>query len=49
MVLVSATGCQTVIGAANGMQQDVHNIGDPDQNGWNAAKKLDAKMQDNLW
>ena len=53
MVLIVFTGCQTVkgtvCGAASGFSQDVHNITDPDQNGWNALEKADAWMQKNMW
>ena len=49
MVLIVPTGCQTVQGAANGFGQDVHNAADPNQNGWNAVKKADVWIQDNLW
>lgn len=49
LVLTVPTGCCTVKGAAGGMQQDVQNVANPDQNGWNALVKADAWMQENLW
>ena len=49
MVLVVFTGCQTVKGAASGFCQDVHNVTDPAQNGWNAIEKADAWIQQNMW
>jgi len=49
MILIAFTGCQTVKGAATGLGQDVHNISDPDQNGWNSLKKADAWIQENMW
>jgi len=56
MVLAASvvlTGCETlkgtVTGAADGLSKDVQNLSNPDRNGWNAAKKADAWMQQNLW
>jgi hypothetical protein len=49
MVLVVFTGCQTMHGAATGFNQDVQNISNPDQNGWNALENVDAWMRQNLW
>ncbi len=49
MVLIVFTGCQTIKGAATGFGQDVQNISNPDQNGWNALKKADAWIQQNMW
>jgi hypothetical protein len=49
MIMAALTGCQTIHGAANGMAQDVQNISNPDQNGWNTAQKMDAWMRQNMW
>ena len=49
MVLLSASGCCTVRGAATGMGQDVQNISNPDQNGWHAVLGADAWMREHLW
>ena len=49
MISMVFAGCQTVKGAATGFGQDVQNISNPDANGWNAAKKVDAWMRENLW
>ena len=49
MILVVFTGCQTVKGASSGFCQDVHNVTNPDQNGWNALEKADAWMRQNMW
>jgi hypothetical protein len=49
MVLIVFTGCQTVKGAASGFSQDVQNLSDPNQNGWNALEKADAWMRQNMW
>ncbi len=53
IILIIFTGCQTIkgatCGAASGLNQDVQNISNPDQNGWNALKKADAWVQENLW
>ncbi len=46
---VILTGCETVKGAVTGAVQDVRNLPNPDKNGWNASKKVDAWMQENLW
>ncbi len=52
-VSVFLIGCETlkgtVIGAANGMSRDLQNASNLDKNGWNAVKKADAWMQQNLW
>ena len=45
MVIIALGGCETV----KGMRQDIINLPNPDKNGWNAAKKADAWMQQNLW
>jgi len=49
LALTVPTGCETIKGAATGLGQDVHNAADPDKNGWNAIKKADAWMQQNMW
>jgi hypothetical protein len=48
-VLLTSTGCETLHGAAVGLQQDVQNLANPDKNGWNAAKKIDVWMRENMW
>jgi predicted small secreted protein len=45
MVVLVPTGCETV----HGMGQDAQNLTNPDKNGWNAAKRADAWMQENMW
>jgi len=51
--LIVFTGCETIkdttIGAATGFGQDVQNIANPDKNGWNAIKNVDAWMQEHMW
>jgi hypothetical protein len=53
MALMALAGCQTIngasTGAANGFSQDMHNLSDPDQNGWNSLERVDAWIQRNLW
>jgi predicted small secreted protein len=49
ILLMASTGCETVKGAANGLGQDVHNLSNPDKNGWNALKKADDWVQKNVW
>jgi len=49
MTLITLTGCQTIHGAATGMGQDVQNLSNPDQNGWNALKRADAWERENMW
>jgi hypothetical protein len=48
-----ATGCETVKGtaggAASGLSQDVHNLGDSSKNGWNALERVDGWIQENMW
>ena len=45
LCLLVSCGCQTV----KGFGQDVHNLNNPDQNGWDAIQKADAWFQQNLW
>jgi hypothetical protein len=49
IALIVFTGCETVKGAATGMQKDVENIANPDKNGWNAIEKTDAWIQEHMW
>lgn len=49
MVLAVFTGCETIHGAATGFVQDIHNIPNPDKNGWHASQKIDAWMRQNMW
>jgi hypothetical protein len=49
IVLIASTGCETIHGAASGFNQDVHNVSDPDKNGWNVLEKMDAWIRQNLW
>ncbi len=48
-LVLLCTGCQTLKGAANGFNQDVHNLLDPDKNGCNAIQRADAWMQEHMW
>ena len=49
ILLVVFSGCQTIRGATTGFGQDVQNISNPDQNGWNSLEKVDAWIQKNMW
>jgi hypothetical protein len=49
MMLMLATGCQTLNGAARGLHQDVQSVSNPDENGWNAIENMDAWVRKNLW
>jgi len=49
LVLTVSTGCETMKDGATGFAKDVQNARDPDKNGWNAIKKADAWMQQNMW
>ncbi len=56
LVMLVLTGCETVKGAAQDLQNTANNVDtlaknsvNPDKNGWNALKKADGWMQKNLW
>jgi len=49
LVLAIPTGCETINGAATGFSKDVQNTANPDKNGWNAIKNVDAWMQEHMW
>jgi hypothetical protein len=49
IILLGSTGCDTLQGAANGFNQDVHNISNPDKNGWDLIKKTDDWVNQNVW
>ena len=49
LVLTVPTGCEMIKGAGCGLKKDVHNVTNPNKNGWNSLKKTDAWMQENLW
>ena len=49
VLVIVFSGCQTFNGAASGFGQDVQNISNPAENGWDSIEKIDAWMQKNLW
>ena len=49
VLLFASSGCETLHGAATGFNQDIHNLTNPDKNGWHALQKADAWAQQKAW
>ncbi len=49
MVLIVPTGCSTVDGASNGLNQDTQHATDLCKNGWDSLERVDAWMQKYMW
>jgi hypothetical protein len=49
MLLLVSTGCETIHGMVTGFGQDVHNITNPDKNGWHAIQKTNDWVSKTLW
>jgi len=49
LLFIASSGCETLHGAATGLGQDMHNLTNPDKNGWHAIQKADVWVSQKVW
>lgn len=49
IILITSSGCETLHGAAVGFGQDMHNLTNPDKNGWHALQHSDDWVKQKAW
>jgi len=49
ILLIFSCGCEALHGTATGVSQDIHNMSNPDKNGWHVIQNADNWVQQNMW